>query len=320
MSVKTNEVSEYGVKVTKVPAWVRKTSAFFNGLPQWAAILVVIVTVLTTWQLLVVTEFVSAIILPPPTEVAKDLWFVTHQIATGGFLAKQLGITVVEILIGFSLACIGGFIIGLWVGLSEFGRKAIMPLFVVFEAAPKIAFAPVFLAWFGFGMESKYIMAAFMSIFPVIIGTISGLAATTEDELKLFQSMRSSAWNIFWKLRIHRALPFIFAGLKIAVVSAVTGVVAAEFIGGGIGFGEQVRVAASRIDISRVFALIIFLSLLGLILFTLVSWLQRWVTAWDMPPKKTKKKKVKKGSEPLLPPVGPSAGSTSASRSESSLA
>lgn len=263
------------------PGWLQRVGAAVDDLPQWMAVTLVVVVVLAVWQAIVTLGAVSSIILPSPAAVAQELWFVLTQLVQGGFLAEQLWITVREVLIGFALASAGGFLVGLWIGLTEFARKAVMPLFVVFEAAPKIAFAPVFLAWFGFGMESKFIMAAFMSIFPVIIGTVAGLGATSQDEITLFRSMKATGWDVFWKLRIHRALPFVFAGLKIAVVSAVTGVVAAEFIGGGIGFGEQVRVAATRIDIARVFALIIFLSLLGLLLFTVVAWMQRRITFWD---------------------------------------
>jgi len=273
---------------------VRRISAFFNSLPQPVAILLVLVTILLFWEGIVRTGTVSAIILPSPFRVAEQVGIVATQLASGGFLAAELWTTVQEILIGFGLACVVGFIMGLWIGQTQFGRKAIMPLFVMLEATPKIAFAPVFIAWFGFGISSKFIMAAFMSLFPIIIGTVAGLAATSEDEIKLFKSMKASAWDVFWKLKLMRALPFIFAGLKIAVVAAVTGAVAAEFIGGGIGFGEQIRVAAARIALDRVFALILVLSLLGALLFSLVALLQRKVTFWDTDSPARRKKKIRK--------------------------
>lgn len=259
----------------------RSVGGVLNSLPQWAAITLVVAVFLLTWQAITMFGGVPHIILPPPMAVAEELVVVTGQLFTGGFLAGQLWITVQEILIGFALACTVGFLVGLWVGQTQFGRRAVMPLFVLLEATPKIAFIPVFIAWFGFGLTSKFIMAAFLSVFPIIIGTVSGLAATSEDELKLFRSMKAKPWDVFWKLKMQRALPFIFAGLKVAVVSAVTGAVAAEFIGGGVGFGEQIRVAGSRIALDRVFALIVFLSALGLILFSIVSWLQRRITFWD---------------------------------------
>jgi NitT/TauT family transport system permease protein len=269
-------------------------SKWFNALPQPVAVTVVIITVLLGWEAIVRLGDIPIIILPSPLDVGAQLVIVFQQLAPGEFLAGELWTTVQEILIGFGLACVVGFIIGLWVGQTKFGQKAVMPLFVALEATPKIAFAPVFIAWFGFGLSSKFVMAAFMSIFPIIIGTAAGLAATTEDELKLFKSMKAKAWDVFWKLKMRRALPFIFAGLKIAVVAALTGAVAAEFIGGGIGFGEQIRLAATRLALDRVFALILILSLLGIALFSIVSWIQRKVTFWDTPDLRVNKKNKKK--------------------------
>lgn len=269
---------------------VMAISRWFNSLPQVIAVAIVVLTVLIGWELIVRLGNIPIIILPSPTNVGEQLVVVVQQLAPGEFLAGELLTTIQEVLIGFALACGVGFVIGLWVGQTKFGQKAVMPLFVALEATPKIAFAPVFIAWFGFGLSSKFVMAAFMSIFPVIIGTAAGLAATTEDELKLFKSMKASAWDVFWKLKMLRALPFIFAGLKIAIVAALTGAVAAEFIGGGIGFGEQIRLAATRLALDRVFALIFFLSLLGIILFSLVAWVQNKVTFWDNPNMRVSKK------------------------------
>lgn len=279
-SIKLPGSSTSGSVFTRVAMSI---SRWFNGLPQASAVTIVILTVLTAWELIVRIGGVSKIILPSPSNVGVQLLKVFQQLAPGGFLAGELWTTIQEILIGFALACVFGFAIGLFVGQTKFGQKAVMPLFVALEATPKIAFAPVFIAWFGFGISSKFIMAAFMSIFPVIIGTSAGLAATSEDELKLFKSMKAKSWDIFWKLKMLRALPFIFAGLKIAIVAALTGAIAAEFIGGGIGFGEQIRLASTRLALDRVFALIFILSLIGIFLFSIVAWIQNRVTFWDNP-------------------------------------
>ncbi|WP_109472335.1 ABC transporter permease [Ornithinimicrobium cavernae] len=264
-------------------AAVRGAGKMLNRLPTWAAVLLIIVVVLALWQLVVSLGTISELVLPSPLSVGGQLVIVTQQLIGGEYLLGQLWITIQEVLLGFGLAVTVGITVGLIVGQTEFGRKGVMPIFVLLDATPKIAFAPVFIAWFGFGIASKFLMAAFMSIFPIIVGTAAGLAATSEEEIKLFRSMKASGWDIFWKLKVHRALPFVFTGLKIAVVAAVTGAVAAEFIGGGIGFGEQVRVAAARIALDRVFALILYLSVLGLLLYLAVAWLQKKLTFWDQP-------------------------------------
>lgn len=271
----------------------RGLSGVLERLPQGAAIALVVIVLLAVWQLIAALGIFPPIIFPSPISVFEELGIVLVQMVSGPFLASQLLVTVQEILIGFAIAMVVGFSVGLWVGLSNFGRRAIMPLFVLLEATPKIAFAPVFIAWFGFGMTSNFILAAFLSVFPIIIGTVAGLDAASEEELRLFASLRANRWQVFTQLKIYRALPFVFAGLKIAVVAAVTGTVAAEFIGGGVGFGEQIRVAGTRLALDRVFALIIFLSAIGLLLFSIVSWLERRIAFWDQPPSRTRRRRTK---------------------------
>lgn len=259
----------------------RGLGRMIEALPQPIAIMLAVALFVSVWQIVVLSGAVPRLLLPSPGEVVTEFGKVSQQLVSpSGFLLGELWVTIQEILAGFMLAFVAGITIGLLVGLTEFGRKAIMPLFVMLEATPKIAFIPVFIAWFGFGMTSKIVMAAFLSVFPIIIGTVSGLNATSEEEKKLFSALRASRWATFWKLRVHRALPFLFAGLQVAIVASVTGAVAAEFIGGGTGFGEQIRVAATRIDLDRVFAMIIFLSIVGLGLYLLVTWCQRKITFW----------------------------------------
>lgn len=241
----------------------------------------VIVVILAVWQLATMIGDIPTIIFPSPLAIGEQVLFVVQNLATGGYLLGELWLTFQEILLGFAIAVVAGFLIGLWVGETNFAKRAILPLFVLIEASPKIAFAPVFIAWFGFGITSKFVLAAFISIFPIIINTAGGLNATTADEKKLFASMRASKVQTFMKLKVFRALPYIFAGLKVAMMSAVTGAVAAEFITGGSGFGEQIRVAASRLAIDRVFALIFVLSMLGLALFWLLTYLQRRFAFWE---------------------------------------
>lgn len=249
--------------------------------PQFVYVGGTILVILTIWQIATMVGSIPTIIFPSPISVGEQMWIVLQNIFTGGYLLTDLWLTMQEILIGFALAVVVGFLIGLWVGETNFAKKAILPLFVIIEASPKIAFAPVFIAWFGFGITSKFVLAAFISVFPIIINTAGGLNATTAEEKKLFASLRATKMQTFLKLKLYRALPYIFAGLKVAMMSAVTGAVAAEFITGGSGFGEQIRVAASRLAIDRVFALIFVLSLLGLALFWLLTWCQRRFAFWE---------------------------------------
>lgn len=268
---------------------VKKKGFWSDGIPQPIAVSMLVGLILLAWWLSITIGGISQIILPSPVQVVEQIWFVLSIVLSGGYLLEHFLITAQEVLLGFSFAILIGISVGAWIGLTTFGHRAAMPLFVVFEATPKIAFAPLFVAWFGFGITSKIVMATFVSIFPIIVSTAAGLAASEELELRLFRSMRASRWQVFWKLKIYRAMPYIFSGLKIASVSAVTGAVAAELLGGGMGIGEQIRVAATRLAIDRVFGLIVLLSIFGLVLFSIVAMVERRVVFWQGPSRRTRR-------------------------------
>jgi NitT/TauT family transport system permease protein len=155
-----------------------------------------------------------------------------------------------------------------------------MPYLVAINAMPKVAFAPLFVSWLGFGIASKVALAAFIALFPVIVGTAAGLHAADENARMLFRTMGASRWQTLIKLKLPVGMPHFFAGLKNAAVLVVVGAVVGEFLGGGKGFGELIRVAASQLNTPRVFSLIIYLSLLGLLTFWVVIWLQRRLVFW----------------------------------------
>ena len=155
-----------------------------------------------------------------------------------------------------------------------------MPYLIGFNALPKVAFAPVFVAWFGFGADSKIVMSLFVAFFPVIVDTAAGLASVDRDSISLFRSFQASRWKTLTMLKLPAALPFIFAGLKTAAVFSVVGAVIGEYLGGGKGLGELIRVSGQQMRMDQVFALIFFLSLAGLALFGIVSWLERRLVFW----------------------------------------
>ena len=241
----------------------------------------VIASLVLIWQLVYISGVISTIILPSPAETWGEIIFVGNNLVTGDYMLAELGITIQEVIIGFVLSAVFGIALGVLVGESRFGQSVIMPLLVAVNAMPKVAFAPVFIAWLGFGVSSKIAMAAFIAVFPVIVSTTAGMFAADNLQLKLFRSMGASRWQTLIKLKFPAALPFVFAGLKTAAVFCVVGAIIGEFLGGGSGFGELVRIAATQIRIDRVFALILYLSLVGLALFWIVTWVQRRIVFWQ---------------------------------------
>jgi NitT/TauT family transport system permease protein len=260
--------------------WVQEV-AFIDSVPRWIAMTFVFVVFIGMWDLVTRLELVSPIILPTPWETFDDMIFVGNNLLSGGYMLVSLWITIKEVIYGFALAITLGFSLGVLVGETVFGEKAVMPYLVAIDTMPKVAFAPLFVAWLGFGIESKVALAAFIATFPIVVGTAAGLHSADENARMLFKTMGASRMQTLIKMKLPTGLPQIFTGLKIGAVGVMAGAITGEFLGGGKGFGELIRVAASQLNTPRVFSLILYLSLVGLVLYLIVQWMQRKVVFWQ---------------------------------------
>lgn len=264
----------------KSTVWVERES-LIDSMPRWLAMLILFVAVVGVWDLATRSGWVSAIILPTPMETLRDLIHVGHNLLTGDYMLGALWTTTKTVLWAFLIAAAIGFSLGVLVGETRFGERAVMPYLVAIDAMPKVAFAPLFIAWLGFDIASKVALAAFIATFPIVVATAAGLYAASENERMLFKSIGATRWQTLVQLKLPTGLPHIFTGLKIAAVGVMAGAITGEFLGGGQGFGALIRQSASTMDTPRVFALIIYLSLLGLALFFLVAWLQKRLVFWN---------------------------------------
>ncbi|EAQ05560.1 ABC transporter permease [Yoonia vestfoldensis] len=265
--------------VTPDTVWVEHTS-FVDQIPRSILMLFVFAVFVGLWQIATSFNLVSSIVLPTPVETFNDMIFVGKNLLTGDYMLSALWITTKEVIYGFALAMAIGFSLGILVGETAFGERAIMPYLVALDTMPKVAFAPLFIAWLGFGIESKVALAAFIATFPIVVGTAAGLHATDENSRMLFKTMGASRLQTLFKMKLPMGLPQIFTGLKIGAVGVMAGAITAEFLGGGKGFGELIRVAASQLNTPRVFSLILYLSILGLGLYALVTFAQRRIVFW----------------------------------------
>jgi ABC-type nitrate/sulfonate/bicarbonate transport system, permease component len=239
------------------------------------------VAVVGLWDLVTRMGWVSAIILPTPKETLDDVIFVGENLMTGGYMLEALWTTTLTVIYAFAIAIGIGFSLGVLVGETKFGERAVMPYLVAIDTMPKVAFAPLFIAWLGFDISSKVALAAFIATFPIVVATAAGLYAATENERMLFKSVGASRLQILTRLKLPTGLPYFFTGLKIAAVGVMAGAITGEFLGGGKGFGALIRQSASTLDTPRVFALILYLSLLGLALYFFVVWMQRRFVFWN---------------------------------------
>ncbi|MBK6465978.1 MAG: ABC transporter permease [Rhodobacter sp.] len=263
--------------------WVER-EALIDRIPRWAAMLGLALIVVAIWDLATARMgWVSPIILPSPMETLHDLIFVGQNLATGGYMLDALWTTTRTVFWAFVLATAIGFSLGVLVGETKFGERAVMPYLVAIDTMPKVAFAPLFIAWLGFDIASKVALATFIATFPVVVSTAAGLYSASENERMLFKSIGASRMQTLIRLKLPTGLPHIFTGLKIAAVGVMAGAITGEFLGGGQGFGALIRQSASQMDTPRVFALILYLSLLGLALFFSIAWLQKRLVFWNKP-------------------------------------
>jgi NitT/TauT family transport system permease protein len=260
--------------------WVEH-EAFIDRIPRWVAMTLLFVAVVGLWDIVTRMGWVSAIILPTPAETLSDVIFVGQNLLSGGYMLEALWTTTLTVIYAFAIAIGIGFSLGVLVGETKFGERAVMPYLVAIDTMPKVAFAPLFIAWLGFDIASKVALAAFIATFPIVVSTAAGLYAASENERMLFKSVGASRMQILLRLKLPTGLPYFFTGLKIAAVGVMAGAITGEFLGGGKGFGALIRQSASTLDTPRVFALILYLSLLGLALYFLVVWLQRRFVFWN---------------------------------------
>lgn len=265
---------------TKDTVWVEQ-EALIDRIPRWLAMTLLFVIVVGIWDLVTRMGWVSVIILPTPAETLNDLFFVGNNLISGKYMLDALWTTTLTVIYGFAIATGIGFSLGVLVGETKFGERAVMPYLVAIDAMPKIAFAPLFIAWLGFDIGSKVALAAFIATFPIVVATAAGLYAATENERMLFKAMGATRMQTLLRLKLPTGLPYIFTGLKIAAVGVMAGAITGEFLGGGKGFGALIRQAASQLNTPRVFSLILYLSLLGLALYFIVAWAQRRFVFWQ---------------------------------------
>jgi len=244
---------------------------------KWRSIsLAVVVAFLAIWELLPRLGLVSQIILPPVTEV----WLGLVELVQQDTFPGHLQVTLVEMLLGFLIGTLVGFSIGVALGVWESVKKSVYPLVVSFQSLPKIVLAPLLITWFGYGMESKIAMAVVIAFFPVLINTMVGLESVPDESRQLMRSLRASRGQIFRKLSLPHASPFIMAGIKTGLTFAVIGAIVGEFVGSSKGLGYLLHAYSFQLRIDKVFAVIVVLSAIGAILYFAIDWLERRMIYW----------------------------------------
>jgi NitT/TauT family transport system permease protein len=234
---------------------------------------------LIVWQLVVMIFGIKEFILPSPITTFSYLF--VPELASQYDWFTHIETTLVEILIGFSVTALVGIFIAVLMTWSRFLRQIIMPILTLFNSLPKIALAPLFLLWFGYGIIPNVMIAFLISFFPIVINTAVGLNAVEEDLLDLVRYLHASKWQVFAKIQFPNSLPYIFSGFKISATLCVVGVIVGEFIASTRGLGFLIKSAQGLMDTPPMFASLILISILGLSFFGFISLLERWVMPWQ---------------------------------------
>jgi NitT/TauT family transport system permease protein len=235
-----------------------------------ASPLAVVIAVLALWEVGTRLLRVPPFLLPTPSAIAISMEVNASLLLFNGW------VTTVEIALGFLLSIVIGIPLALGIFLWPPFSRSILPLLVSSQAMPKVAVAPLFLVWFGFGLLPKVLIAFLIAFFPIVINTAVGLASIEPEKIQLARSMGFGAVSTFFKFRLPSALPAIFGGLKISITLAVVGAVVGEFVGGDAGLGYLLMVANGSMDTQLLFAGIVALTILGVVLFLLVEIAERF--------------------------------------------
>jgi NitT/TauT family transport system permease protein len=228
------------------------------------------------WELLPQMGIVDPIILPPFSDVAYALYTLVRQ----DFFLTHFLVTLNEMVVGFVLGTIIGLVGGIVLAVWQPVKRLTYAYVVGFQATPKIVFAPLFIAWFGFGQESKIVTAIVICFFPVLLNTMVGLESVPEDARRLMRSLRATRLQLFWKVSFLHALPIIFAGIEAAFVFAVVGAIVGEFVGAQYGLGYLLDLYNFQLRIDRMFAVIIILAVVGVVGYFLLAWAGRKLIFW----------------------------------------
>jgi NitT/TauT family transport system permease protein len=235
-----------------------------------------ILVFLTIWEVAVITLDIKSYLLPAPTEIFQTM---TDRYPT---LIEHGIITAYEMIIGYILAIVIGVPLAIFITASPTFDRFITPILLFFQTVPKIAIAPLFLIWFGFGMAPKVWVAFLISFFPIVIDTAVGLRSISPDMIDLARSMGATQRQIFIRFRIPTSLPYLFSGLKVAATLAVVGAVVGEFVGADRGLGYLLLVANSNLQTALVFATLVVLTMLGLVLFYIIEVLEHFLIPWHV--------------------------------------
>lgn len=235
---------------------------------------VFVIAVLALWWVSTALKWVQPFIIPSPA----DTWNAFAD--NFPYLMQHTWVTTYETVIGFVIAVVIGLFVAVVMVYSKGLEQTLYPVILFAQVIPKIAIAPLFVVWLGFGPSPKILVAVLMAFFPVVISGLAGLRTVDPEILQLTSTMGAGKFKTFLKVRLPASLPELLSGLKVAATLAVTGAVVGEFVGANEGLGYVILQANGNLDTAMLFAALIIMSLMGVILFGIIQIAEKFLIPW----------------------------------------
>jgi NitT/TauT family transport system permease protein len=275
-------VEEDGASAERLSAleeFRRAPGAFIRRRPHLPLVPLVLVVFVLAWEGIVRAWRIQEFLVPAPSAIGRALMAGL----TSRLYVDHFGVTLYESLLGFVIAAAAGIACGTVIAQFRVVEQTLYPYLVALQTLPKIAIAPLLIVWLGFGLTSKVVIAALVAFFPVLVNVIVGLKTVDASKLDLMRSLDASRWQTFRYVTFPNALPFVFAGLDIAIVFSVLGAIVGEFVGSQRGLGNLILQFHTSLDIAGMFAVLLLLAALGVGLHLVIQAIQRRVIFWAQP-------------------------------------
>jgi NitT/TauT family transport system permease protein len=255
-------------RVRRTPAALRLLQA------DWLKPIFFLVLLVVAWDLTIRVFQIPPYQIPAPKDVVITLWDEWPK------LLAEAWPTTVSTLWGFLLSAAFGIPVAMLIAGSRTVESYVYPLLVFSQSIPKIAIAPLFVVWFGFGMLPKVLSAFLLGFFPVVVSAVQGFKSVEPDMIDLARAMEANRLQIFRLVSFPHALPAIFAGLKVSITLAVVGAVVGEFVGSNSGIGYVLQRSTGNFDLATMFAALVVIALIGVVLFWILDVLERIAIPW----------------------------------------
>lgn len=243
-------------------------------LKQAVPSVITVLILIACWELFVIVTEQPPYILPAFRNI------VLTGIERSDVLFPAAFVTLKEMLFGFFCGVTAGLLVGTAIHFSRLLRLGLLPIVIGSQAIPIIAIAPILIIWFGFGMAPKIIVVALITFFPVAVNTVAGLSSIDREMVNLMESLGASARQVYLKVYVPGALPFVFAGIKTAAAIAAIGAIVGEWVGANEGLGPVMIAAMAGFQTTMVFAAIFYLAVMAMTMFALVNVAERLVIPW----------------------------------------